>query len=296
MTTMKITKFLLVLSAMSYKSIAQHPQLQKQLQTCVTCHSAITGISLKLLETKEAININNIHKYPMQSTYKVPLAMYILDGVDKGAIKLEQKIHITNELRRNTWSPLAEKYPKGNVDLTVRELLEYMVSASDNNACDILFKLAKGPKVVNDYIHKLGIKDMNIAATEAQMGAKWDMQYTNWVNPSAMIQVLEGLYNHKYISEKSSALLLQWMTNSANSDKRIKGLLPKGTEVAHKTGTSGTDKKGLTAAVNDIGIITLPNGKHLAIAVFVSDFNDKPEVAEKTIADIAKAAYDEYDK
>lgn len=292
----KLIILIAVLSGIGHNVLAQHKQLQEKLQTCVTCHSAITGISLRVIETKEVMNVNNIHKYPMQSTFKVPLAIYVLDGVDKGTIKLEQKIHITNELKKNTWSPLAEKYPKGNVDLTVHELLEYMVSASDNNACDILFKLVKGPKAVNDYIHKLGVKDINIAATEAQMAAKWDVQYTNWVNPSAMVQILEGLYNHKYISEKNSALLLQWMTNSANSDKRLKGMLPKGTEVAHKTGTSGTDKQGLTAAVNDIGIITLPNGRHMAIAVFVSDFNDKIEVAEKTIAEIARAAYDEYGK
>jgi len=61
--------------------------------------------------------------------------------------------------------------------------------------------------------------------------------------------------------------------------------------VAHKTGTGGT-RDSITSATNDIGIITLPNGTHLAVAVFVSDSSADEATRESVIARIAKAAWD----
>lgn len=274
-----------------------HAALRNKLQTLITSHSAVTGVSLLLIENRSMMTINNVYEYPMQSTFKFPLAMYVLDNVDKGKLQLDQKVHVTKaDMHKNTWSPLAKKYPDGNVDIPLAELLRYTISESDNNACDILFKLVKGTKPVEQYIYSLGVKDISIKATEAQMATGWKVQYTNWVNPSAMTTLLEGVYKRKYLSDKSSALLIKLMTESSNSDTRIKGMLPKGAVVAHKTGTSDTNKEGLTAATNDIGIITLPNGKHLAIAVYVCDNKEPMQNGEKLIAEIARAAYDEYSK
>jgi len=85
------------------------------------------------------------------------------------------------------------------------------------------------------------------------------------------------------------------MAESNPGSKGLQGLLPNGTVVAHKTGTSGT-QNGITAATNDIGIITLPNGKHFAIAVFVSDSPADEKVREAVIAKIAKAVWDRWGK
>jgi len=86
-------------------------------------------------------------------------------------------------------------------------------------------------------------------------------------------------------------LLLGDLTASTPGPHGLKGLLPPGTAVAHKTGTDGT-RHGLTRATNDIGIITLQNGRHLAIAVFVKDSTADEPTREATIAKIARAAYD----
>ena len=83
------------------------------------------------------------------------------------------------------------------------------------------------------------------------------------------------------------------MTDSTPGAKRLKNLLPAGTAVAHKTGTSGT-QNGITAATNDIGIITLPNGKHIAIAIFVSDSPADEKTREAVIAKIAKAVWNRW--
>ncbi len=86
-------------------------------------------------------------------------------------------------------------------------------------------------------------------------------------------------------------LLLGWMIETRTGSQRIRALLPREVQVADKTGSSGTEH-GVTAATNDIGLIQLPNGNHLAVAVFVSDSPADADVREAVIAQIARAAWD----
>jgi len=292
----KIFLLQIILLLCTHLSIAQHStghSVQQQLEVLIREHKGTIGVALRAGD--DAVQINNEHHYPMQSVYKFPLALAVLKKVEEGTLSLEQKIHIGKaDLHKNTWSPMREQYPKGNIDLSVAELLRFSVSMSDNNACDILFRLAGGPAVVNEYIHSIGIRDIQIAATEHGMHQSWPVQYSNWCTPSAMTDMLSGFYAGKYLSPSGTAFLLKLMTESSNSEKRIKGLLPAAVSVAHKTGSSGTNKAGLTAATNDVGIITLPDGKPLMITVFVSDATASYEANEAIIARIAKAAYDHY--
>jgi predicted peptidase len=268
-------------------------ELKTTLTSIISQYKAKIGIAVIDLETHDTLTINNDFKYPMQSVYKFPLALAVLHQVDEKKILLQQQVHINREdLRPETWSPLKVKYPEGNIDMTVAELLNYTVSQSDNNGCDILFKLLGGTKTVNNYIHQLGIKKISIAATEEEMGKAWQVPYTNWTEPLAMTKLIEGFYNIKYLSDSSNSFLMKLMIESSNSAKRLKGLLPDNIVVAHKTGTSNTNEKGITAAVNDVGIINLPNGKHIAISVFVSNSSEKFETNEKIIAEISKAVFD----
>lgn len=270
----------------------QNGTLRQKLEHLVQPYRATIGVAIVGIEDGDTVTINNEHHYPMQSAYKFPLAMAVLHQVDQGKLSLIQKVHISKKDIRPTWSPMRTKYPKGNVDLTVGELLEYTVAQSDNNSCDVLFRLVQGTENVERYIRDLGIQNMAITATEEEMSKHWEVQYTNWTTPLAMAQLLDVFYQKKPLSETSSAFLTKIMTESANSSNRIKGLLPVGTVVAHKTGTSDTNERGKTAATNDVGIITLPNGKHIAIAVFVSDSMETHETNEKIIADIAKTTFD----
>ena len=72
---------------------------------------------------------------------------------------------------------------------------------------------------------------------------------------------------------------------------RLRGMLPAGARVAHKTGTAG-DADGITAVVNDVGIVTLPDGRRVAIAVFAKRSTRGQEAAERAIALISRAVYD----
>jgi len=274
---------------------AQNDSLRFAIEKIIKNSDGEIGVALLHLESNDSLVFNEDNHYPMQSVYKFPLAMAVLSEVNKGNLSLEQKIHIKKEdLLPNTWSPVRDKYPEGNIDLTVAELLSYTVSQSDNNGCDILFRLLGGTTQVNKYIHDLGVGEIMIAATEEEMHSSWDVQFTNWCKPSAMLLLLKIFWQKNALSEKNSGLLWKFMVETSTGTTRIKGLLPEGTIVAHKTGSSGTNESGIAAATNDVGIVTLPDGNHFAIVVFVSNSSVNEEAREKIIALISRVAWDYY--
>jgi beta-lactamase class A len=105
-----------------------------------------------------------------------------------------------------------------------------------------------------------------------------------------MLELLRVFHRGAGLSPASRDLLLRLMQESVPGAQRIKGLLPQGTLVAHKTGTSGT-VNGVTAATNDVGIVTLPDGRHMAVVVFVSDSKGTLAAREGVIARMARAGY-----
>ncbi|HOX82140.1 MAG TPA: class A beta-lactamase [Chryseolinea sp.] len=249
------------------------------------------GVSAMVLETGESASYSENKKFPMQSLYKFPLAMAVLHQVDEGKLSIDQKIPIEkSEIIPNSRGSVNDKILAG-IDLTLKELIWYTVGESDNTACDVLFRAIGGTTYANNYVHKIGVSDIVIATTERIQMQDDSIQYQNWATPQAMTQLLKILCSTNTLSEKSRSLLLEDMVQSLPGQKRIKGLLPSGTVVAHKTGTAATIN-GLTRATNDSGIITLPNGKHLAITVFISDSHASHAERELTIATISKAAFD----
>lgn len=273
---------------------AKPNELERELESVIAPYMATVGIAVMNLETKEITTVNDNHCYPMQSVYKFPLALYVLKDQDHPT-SLDDVFSIDKKkLDQHTWSPIVDSFPDQDVELTLSDLLRYMISKSDNNACDFLFENADGVRAVNRYVHNTGVTNMAISATEREMHANWQAQYTNWCQPSAMMQLLCLFYERKLLPGWSTDFLMKLMTESQNSDNRIKGLLPPGTVVAHKTGSSGTNDKGITAATNDVGIITLPNGHHLALVVYVSDYKGDTGLGEHIIATVAKCIWDYY--
>ncbi|MEJ2881534.1 class A beta-lactamase, subclass A2 [Pedobacter sp. GR22-6] len=282
--------FLWVIPAM-----AQQQEIRQQLQRITDGKSATVGISLAVVETGDTVSLDGNRRFPMQSVYKFHLALAVLDLVDKGKLRLHQKLFLKKgDLLPDTHSPLRDKYPNGNVSISIDELLRYTAGQSDNNGCDILFRLVGGPKYVNRYIKNLGIKEVAIVATEEEMHKDHRVQFRNYSTPQSATALLLKFTEGKVLQASSMEYLRDIMQNSPSGPKKLKGLLPSGTAVAHKTGYSGTDDSGLTYATNDIGIVTLPNGNHMVISVFVSMSREEEAVNDRIIAELAKAAYDRF--
>ncbi len=253
------------------------------------------GVAMMGLETGETFLFNGNDRFPMQSVYKFPLAMAVLERVDKGRLSLNQVVHVaSSDLLPDTWSPLRERYPAGNVDIALSELLRTTVSESDNNGCDILFRMLGGPPAVDAYVRGLGIKGMAIAATEEEMHRVRDSQFSNWCEPAAMARLLDLFFQGRTHAAASRDFLMRLMLETATGPRRIKALLPPGTAVAHKTGTSFTDGKGVTAATNDVGIVTVAGGNHVAMVIFLADSSAALEARENAIARVARAGHDHF--
>ncbi|CAI9686687.1 class A beta-lactamase, subclass A2 [Elizabethkingia anophelis] len=283
-----ITLFCIQLNAQSIQ------ELKNQLQQTIASKKATVGVSIKSIEDKDTLNINGNLKMPMMSVFKFHIALTVLNEVDKGKLKLDQRFFIKKEeLLENTWSPMRNDFPNGNMNVTLDQLLRYTVSHSDNNGCDILLNILGGTEKVQTFINQQGIKDFTIKVNEQQM-ATWDNLYINTTTPIATTLLLEKFYKGKVLKKDTTKYLYQIMTETSRGLTWMKAGLPEGTELAHRTGISDTNDQNLRAAMNDIGIIKLPNGKHFILSVYLMNITEKREDTEKIIADIAKATWNYY--
>ena len=272
--------------------------LLQEIQDIVSTKNAVVGVEIIGNDGKDTISLNGERHYPLQSVFKFHIALTVLSQIDEGKFSLDQKIEILKkDLLPDLYSPLRDDFPDGAV-LPVSKIMAYTVSLSDNVGCDVLLRLIGGPEVVEEYIIKNNIKDVSIKINEEEQQADWNLQFRNWTTPGAANETLaKFFYNkEKLLSEKNYDFIWQLMRETETGPQRIKGLLPENTIVAHKTGSSGANKEGLTAAVNDIGIVFLPDGRHFFISVFVTDSKENAEINERIIADISKAAWDYFTK
>ncbi len=271
-------------------------RLYEQIEQISRAAQGRVGVAVTVLETGESVALNPNQQFPMQSVYKLPIGMAVLNKVDRKELKLEQKVRVQTSdfVTARQHSPIRDNHPQG-VELSVAELLQFMVSESDGTACDVLLGLVGGTEFVTKYLRDLGVNGVVVANTEKELGQDESVQYRNWATPEGMVVMLQALQEGRGLSEPSREVLLRLMTQTPTGLRRIKGLLPAGTVVAHKTGTSRT-VNGLTRATNDVGLVTLPNGRHLAIAVFVSDSKADDSTREEVIAKVARAAWDYWSK
>jgi len=246
------------------------------------------------LETGEYFSLNGDGHYPMQSVYKLPISLAVVKMYENQHLDIEQKVAVTKDdmVGPRQHSPVRDNFPNGT-EMSVRELIRFALEDSDGTASDVLMRIAGGPDRIQAYLTTLGITDMKILNTEKEIGANWQTQYENWSTPAAAVALLQALYEGKALSSQTDReMVLQMMTNSTPGRGRIRGLLDDAS-VAHKTGTSDT-QNGVTAATNDIGIVNLPNGNHMVVAVFVSDSPADEKTREATIAKITKVLWDHW--
>ena len=291
----KLTILFLLISIFSF---AQKAELKKEISKITEGKKATVAVSVLGIDFPFQYNNNNAEKkLPMQSVFKYHIALAVLDLVDQGKLSLDQKVFINkSELLPNTWSPIREKNPEGNFEMPISELIEYSVAMSDNVGCDVLLRLIDGPKVVHDFLISKGAKDTQIVYNEEIMQSAWKNQYENYTTMKSATRLLKDFYKGKILSKKSTEFLLAVMYRTSTGLNKIVEQLPKYAKVAHKTGSSGKNDAGLTGAENDIAIITLPNGKTYAIAIFVSDSTESYDVNCKMISDISKVVFEILEK
>lgn len=250
------------------------------------------GVGIELLESGDRLIVSAGIHHPMQSVYKAPIAMAVLRAVDNHKLDLAAKVDVRSSdfISAAQHSPIRDANP-GGTQVSLRELLRLAVSASDGTASDVLLRLLGGAPHVMAYLKEIDVHEMEVITTEKTMGIREQAQFENWITPRGALEFLRAVNGHRALSDSSRAILLAMMTGSTRGLVRLPGQLPAGTPVAHKPGTSGTTD-GVTAATNDIGIITLPRGCHLAMAVLLTNSRLDDAARDEIIARVARAAWD----
>ncbi|GAA4449324.1 CepA family extended-spectrum class A beta-lactamase [Rurimicrobium arvi] len=242
------------------------------------------------LETGESISVNGDTAMPMQSTFKFPLALAVLHQCEVQNIRLDTSIQIyATDLIENTWSPMRDSLGTKSFRLPLKDLLYFVTACSDNIACDVLFRFCGGPDQVDSFIAEKGFPDIEIRNTEAELHEVWQRQYKNSTSPHAMSELLLAFYKNKVVNKEHTDYLLDLMLHNKTGDARIRAGVPEGTPVADKTGTCYPDNGPGT--VNDIAIVTLPNGNHLALSVYITDAHVDVDHGQAAIANATRLVY-----
>ena len=296
-------------------------QIEAEISRLAEGAGGVAGVAAWMLGGKgPRVLVNSGERFPMASTYKIAIAGTVLAAVDDGRLRLDRMVAI-EPADLVPSEVIAERFVHPGVSLSVHNLLEVMLTESDNTATDVLMRLAGGPQAVTDWVRRQGVTDLRVdrdtagivreffalppgpleeafdAALEKdpkleEKGAlpnpSFDDDPRDSATPAAMAELLTRIFNGSALSPESTRALVEIMERCRTGSARLLGRLPPGTIVAHKTGTIG-------GSVNDAGVVTLPAGEgKLVIAVFIKKSDRPVEDREGAIADIARSMRDYY--
>lgn len=304
-------------------SLSGLQRLEKQIRDVVKDQEGEVGVSLLHIETGRELAVNGDTPFPMASAFKVPVLVEVLSQVREGRFGLDDEVRI-QKTDQHLGSGMLSSLTAPGIVLSVRNLVNLMMLISDNSATDML--LAKvGAEKVNARLKALNIGGMSVnrpcqklimdfygmdyakyghlsldeitAAAREERGDRTPEEEKKTIRafsadpqdqatPKAMTALLAKIFRKEIIDPASCDLFLDIMLHCQTGDARIKAGLPRGTPVAHKTGT-------IAGTVDDCGIIDLPDGQgHLVLTVLTKNFMGKTSDVEAVIAKIARFAYD----
>lgn len=250
------------------------------------------SVGVAVLYDGKTWTVNNDVRYPLMSVFKFHIAAAVLKKMEKENIGLDSMVWIEPEqIRKNTYSPLAKKYPDQRIQISYRDLITYTVAHSDNNTCDWLIAFAGGIDRVDAYIRSLGIEHFSLKETEQSMQEDISKSYRNWSTPLSMAMLLKKVYTEDVLLKPHFLFLEAVMQSSPTGKDKLKAGLPANVVIGHKTGHSYRTREGLRISEADAGVIYLPNGKKCYLVVLIRDSMESDAVNARMIADIGRVVY-----
>ena len=248
------------------------------------------GVAAVDLATGEEVAVLGDQLFPMASTSKVAIAATYLEMVEKGKYSLTSEFPLMLPVASAKFSSAKAPVRPGQY-LPAIDLIELMITRSSNPATDALLAAVGGPAVVNDWIRRQGITNFSINRDIATL-VRDDGEYNpasyidtrDAATPRTMARLLAGIYRGEYLSDSSRQVLLGSMSRTVTGKRRIPAHIPLEARVSHKTGS-------LNNTSSDIGLIECPDGRVIAVAIYVTGQGTK-QAREERIAAIARALYD----
>lgn len=267
-----------------------HPQLETRLDGIVSGRRAVIGIAIGTPDG-ETVSRNDT-LLPMMSVFKFPVALAVLNRMERQNISLTDTIRVGPEwLVPGTYSPMRDSLPATGGALTLGRLLRYTVSQSDNIACDVLLQQVGGPAAVDAYIRSLGIEGIEITATEEDMHRSVANQRLNRARPSSVCALFDLFLQGSLLDEAHNAFLDRLLRETVTGANKLKAGVPAGTVIGHKTGSADRTADGIRIADNDAGYVILPDGRRYCIAVFVTESGEDDATNAAIAAAVSKAAF-----
>jgi beta-lactamase class A len=267
--------------------------LQAEIASLANANLGRIGVAAMDLSTGRMVSVLGDQPFPMASTSKIAIVATFLEGVDQGRYSLNDTYPLMIPVPSAKFSS-PEAPVRAGPRVSAARLIDLTLTRSDNQATDALIAAVGGLGAVNDWIARAGLSGMRIDRTIATLvrddGAidpAKNLDLRDSTTPHAMIALLSGIYQGRWLSASSRKFLLDTMANCVTGKRRIPALLPAEARVAHKTGT-------LHNTASDVGILHTPDGRAIAVAIYVTGQGGKPKRDER-IAWIARSVYQGYE-
>ena len=294
--------------------------LREQIQKVIPRARGQVGVAIKHVESGIEVLINPDEKFPMASSYKLPILVEIYYQRAAGKLSLDDRIEVQPGDLHVGSGAMSQLFDPPGVQLSIHNLINLMMRISDNSAADILLNRA-GPASVTARMRALGLDAIRVDRTTQEMildqsgvdyatygnlpllqlrdrlvavdaqaaalaNAQFNLTEKDIATPRQMNALLEKIYRGEIVDRQTSDEIIEVLKRCQTGTGRIRGLLPEDTIVAHKTGTIG-------GSTNDTGMVFLPyRGDHLLITVLTKDAKATAAERERVIADITRFAYD----
>lgn len=301
-------------------------ELQERIETLAEKFREPVGIAVTDVSARWTAQVAGEEVFPQQSVSKLWVALSVMQAVDRGAIRLDQPVTLTKEDRSVFYQPITAKIrgPNG-YPTTVYELLRYQLTESDNAANDKLIQLVGGGGAVSQTMRDKGLEGLGRGETERELqtraaGLTWKPEYGfTWVwkaareelpetvrdqalaaylanpgdgaKPAAITNSLAALKRGELLSPQSTETMLDLMAQCRTGSSRLRAGLPSGWTIAHKTGT-GPDWRGASVGINDVGLITAPDGRTYAVAVMMRQTRHPIGARNALMQAVARAVVD----
>jgi len=310
--------FLLVFSITA--QAADVSTLKKQIEQVLPRARGEVGVAIKHVESGTEILVNADKKFPMASTYKLPILVELYYQAAEGKLSLDDMVDVQpSDIHIGSGAMVALYDPPG-VQLNIRNLINMAMRVSDNSAADILLNRVEAGNVTQR-MKMLGLDSIRVdrstlemildqsgldyaqygalparqvrklldaidSATAARADDQFNKTDKDTAKPADMNHLLEMIVRGEIVDRAASDEIINILKECQTGTARIPGLLPKETEVAHKSGS-------ISGSINDTGIVLLPyDAGHLVITVFMRNTRANTTARERVIADITRFAYD----
>lgn len=266
-------------------------ELKKELTAIAD--SAKGDVGIALIYDGDTLTVNNDAIYPMMSVFKLHQAVALCRMFEENGTSLDSVMTLRrSELDPDTWSPMLKDHTGEEISLPMRRLLEYTLIESDNNASNEMFVRLMPPAACDSVIAGIIPRgSFEIRFNEAEMQADHSQAYSNRTSPLGAAILIDRVFTDTLVGKDYQDFIKSALMRCQTGPDKISAALSEreGITIGHKTGSGYRDDNGRLAASNDVAFITLPDGRHYSLAVFVKDFDGTDAEAAATIARISEA-------